>query len=359
MRRATGAKLHRDGEAIRIPSLGKQLARFLRVVGEQLLDRSGHLFEGLIVVAPIRMLRIRHQLGMTTIEKLDDLGLIHRQVHRAAHSQVIERFLIDAQHDELAGRGKPSIPFQFRRRLLQMIDRDPAHGFENVELAGPQSGQIGRFILDDSVRNVVDEWNVVGDPVDFFLIPINGVLAITLGIAVDVAGQLKRTRTGDVAPVLRVDVGKFPRTDTRVVAVAEPISPLGIELVEMKDHRVIVASLEPFDMIEIGRNAPGALIDVVEAEQHVVRHEFSSAHDPRFVGKHNTAAQMHHQRQRVFPLPRLGELATPGFARQIRLRDERELTALANALFEVSGEQLLANRPSVMIAFPCPVGRVP
>ena len=250
-----GADLDLHCEAVRVARLGEQLAGLGRVVAEQLLHRGGHFLQRLVVGAVVGMLGIGHQLGVAAVELLNDLPLVHGQVQGAPHPHVVERLAVHAQGHELTRGGQPAAPLQLRRRLLQVVHGNPPSHLQDVQLAGAQRRQPGRLVLDDAVGHVIDERNGVVLGANALPIPVVGVLDVALGVAAHVSGELERAGAGDVAPVPAIDGAKLPGNDGGVVAVAEAVGPLRIELAEVEHHRVVAARLQALDVVKVRGDA--------------------------------------------------------------------------------------------------------
>ena len=117
-------------------------------------------------------------------------------------------------------------------------------------------------------------------------IPVILVLSINVGVSLDIALQLKRTRASNVFPAFAIDLAHFPRTDSGVIAIAESVRPLGVKVPQVKNHRIVIAGLNPFYVIKIGGYSLGALVNQVVGIHHIIRDQFSSFHDTRFGWKH-------------------------------------------------------------------------
>ena len=358
--RAAGAHLHLEAEPIDVTGFGEQRAGLVGVMSEEFLDGLGHLLEGLVVVAEARVLGVGHEFGMAAVEQVDDLLLVHGHVQRAPDADVVERRLVHAHGDEVAGGGEPARPLEFGRRLLQVVHGNPADRFEDVDLGGANGREVGRLVLDDAVFHAVHEGHRVVAPADAFAVPVVGVPGVGVRIALDVPGQFERPGADHGAPVLAVHRVDLARHDERVVAVAEAVGPLGIELVEAEHDGVVVARLDGVEVVPVvALGLLGAVVDQVERIHDVVRVKLPCGHDPGTVHEHDPAAQMDHQRAVVFPLPAFREFPAQGIVGNVRLGDEPLRTALVDALVEVRGEQLLANQAVVVVALPRPIHGIP
>ena len=210
---------------------------------------------------------------------------------------------------------------QLRHALLQHVRVLPADDFENVELAGAQRRDLRRLVLQDAVGELVDERQLEFGFAELFPSPVDRVLHIGLRVAGQVFRDHERSGAVDVLPVVAARVHHLLREDRGVIAPGEAVIPLGVELLEMEDHRIAVRRLDAFDVIEILGDLARALVAVVVAEQHVLRRQFARLHHAGLVGKHHALAQPEHDGERIVAhLIAFGEVAADRVARAARRR---------------------------------------
>ncbi len=303
MVRAAGADLHLEGKSLWIAGLGEQLARLVGVVGEQLLDVVRHRAERLVVAAVVGMLRIGEQLRIAAVVLLDDLLLVDRHVQRAPDPDVVERLGIDAHRQILAGVRQPARPLQLRGAALELVDRGPAQPLHDVDLAGAQHRVARGLVLDRAQHHLVDEGQLVVLVADALAVPVLRVLRVGARIALHELRQRERARAVDVLPVGGAGGGDFLGHDPRVVAPAEAVVPLGVELLEAEQHGVLVARLDLADVIEIGRDLLGAGLLPAVAEHHVLGDQLALLHHAGLGRELDALAQLDLQRQRIGPFP--------------------------------------------------------
>ena len=305
------------------------------------------------------MLRIGEQLGVAAVIGLHDLLLVHRHVQRAAHADVVERLGVDPHGEELAAHAQPARPFELRRRLLEVVRRAPADVLQQVELGGAQRGQVGRLVLDRAIDDLVEERQLVLDAVDLLLVPVDRVLGVGVGAALDEIAQHERAGAVHVLPVGGARVGDFLRGDGRVVAPAEAVVPFGVEVLEGEDDRVLAGRLDLLDMVEVARDLLGAVGQPVEGEDHVLGGQLALLHDARLLREHHALAQVDRELERILaPHPLLGQFAANRVGGQPGIGIEGILAAVALALGEVGGEELLVELAGVVVQLPVPVGRI-
>ncbi len=112
-------------------------------------------------------------------------------------------------------------------------------------------------------------------------------------------------------------------------------------------------------MVEVGRDLLRALVDALEAVDHVVGDQLARFHHAGLGREHDALAQLHLQAPRVLQqLPALRQLALQAIGRQPAVDDEGMLAAIAPGLAEVGHHQLLVDQPRVLVELPCPVHRI-
>ena len=245
---------------------------------------------------------------------------------------------------------------QLRRALLQRIDVLPADRLEDVELAGAQRGDPGRLVLDGAIDDLVDERQLVLLAADLLAAPVERVLGVGVGVAGDVVGELEGAGADRVLPVGGAGVDHLLGVDRRVVAPAEAVVPLGVEVLHVEDDRVLVRRLDLRDVVEVALLLLGARDQAVEAEGHVLRRELAALHDARLLGEHHALAQLDLDPERVLlPLPALGQLALDRVLRQVAVGHEGVRAAAALGLRQVALEELFEVLAGVVVQLPVPV----
>ena len=240
-----------------------------------------------------------------------------------------------------------------------MVDGDPADVLQDVQLARANGRQVGRLVLDRAVREFVDEGDLVALPPDRRPVPVGRPADVGLGVAGNETLQREGPGAGDVPPVLGVDIAEFPGHDPREVAVAEAVVPLGVELAELEDHRVVVPRHDAIDVVEVGRDRLRTVAQALVTEHDVMGVQFPRLHHAGFLRKHHAPPDIDDQGQRVFPLPARGHLAADRLGGKVRLGDESLIAAPHRGLIEIGDEELLVEHPRVVVLLPVPVRRVP
>ena len=354
-----GADLDLEAESLGDTRFGQQLLRLVGIVGEELFHRVGHGLEGLVVAQIVGMLRIGEQFCVAAVVGLDDLLLVDRHVEGAADADVVERLGVDAHGQELPAHAEPARPLELRRRLLEIVGCAPADVLQQVELGGPQCRQVGRLVLDGAEDQLVEERKLVFLAADLDLVPVDRILAVGVGAALDEVAQHERAGAVHVLPVGGAGVGHLLGGDGRVVAPAEAVIPFGVEVLEGEDDGVLVRRLDLLDMIEVARDLLGAGAEPVIGEDDVLGRQLALLHDARLFGKHHALAQVDGEPQRVLaPHPFLRQLAADRVRGQPGVGVERILPAVLLALGEIGGEELLVELAGVVVELPVPVGRI-
>ena len=305
------------------------------------------------------MLRIGEQLGVAAVIGLHDLLLVHRHVQRPADADVVERLGVDAHGQELAAHAEPARPFELRGRLLEVVGGAPADVLQQVELGGAQRRQVGRLVLDRAIHDLVEERQLVLDAVDLFLVPVDRVLGIGVGAALDEVAQHERAGAVHVLPVGGAGIGDLLRGYGRVVTPAEAVVPLGVEVLEGEDDGVLAGRLDFLDVIEVARDLLGAVGEAVEGEDDILRGQLTLLHDARLLREHHALAQVDRELERVLaPHPLLREFAADRVRGQPGIGIERILAAVALALGQVGGEELFVELAGIVVQLPVPIGRI-
>src|SRR5436190_5290522 len=172
---AGAGDLYLEREAAWIPGLREQLLGFRRIVCKQFLHRRGHLLQRLVVAVIVRVHRVGEELRVPAVVGLHDLLLVDRVVQRTTHAHIVERLLVHAHREEGAALVEPFRPLELRRAFLQLVNRAPADELQDVDLAAPQRGVLGGFVLDDAVDEFVDERQLVHRAAHPLCVPVRRI----------------------------------------------------------------------------------------------------------------------------------------------------------------------------------------